>query len=199
MADNKALVTNADLDVLWRDARTQNGWLPAPVDDAKLHQIYDLVKMAPTSFNCQPMRMIFIRSQAQKDKLKQTLAPSNVDKAMTAPVVAILGYDLAFHEHLPRLFPHTDAKSYFTGKPAHIETTAFRNASMQAGYFVLAARAVGLDCGPMSGFDNAQVDAAFFAGTTVKSNILCALGHGDPAKIFPRSPRFGFDEICRIV
>lgn len=199
MATTTPDMPDATLDVLWRTARTQNGWLDTPVDDATLRAVYDLAKMAPTSANCQPMRIVFVRSAAEKERLRPTLAPGNVDKTMTAPVVAILGFDLEFHEHLPRLFPHTDARAWFTGKPAYIETTAFRNASMQAGYFILAARACGLDCGPMSGFDNAQVDAAFFAGTAVKSNLLCALGHGDPAKVFPRSPRFDFDEICNII
>lgn len=199
MADRRPNLPDAVLDRIWREARTQNGWLPAPVSDAELRAIYDLARMAPTSANCQPMRIVFVRSAAEKERLKATLAPGNIEKTMTAPVVAILGFDLDFYEHLPRLFPHTDARSWFAGKPAHIETTAFRNASMQAGYFILAARAVGLDCGPMSGFDNARVDAAFFAGTSIRSNILCGLGHGDPTKIFPRSPRFEFDEICRIV
>jgi 3-hydroxypropanoate dehydrogenase len=199
MSTDRPTLAATALDVLFNTARTQNGWLPTPVADTALRQIYDLVKMAPTSANCQPMRIVFLRTDAAKARLKPLLAAGNIDKTLTAPVVAILGFDLAFYELLPRLFPHTDARAWFVGKPAHIEATAFRNASMQAGYFLLAARAVGLDCGPMSGFDNAGVDREFFAGTTVKSNLLCALGHGDPTKVFPRSPRLAFDEACKLL
>ena len=187
------------LDIMFRAARTQNGWLPDPVTDEQLRRLYELVKMGPTSANCQPMRVVFVRSAEGKARLQPALAPGNLDKTMAAPVVAIIGHDLEFYEHLPRTFPHADAKSWFVGKPAHIETTAFRNGTLQGGYFILAARAVGLDCGPMSGFDNAKVDAEFFAGTRVRSNFLCSLGHGDPSKVFPRSPRLTFDEVCRIV
>lgn len=192
-------LSDAALDQLWRSARSQNGWLPTPVTDAELRALYDLVKWAPTSANCQPMRIVFLRSAAAKERLKPALDAGNIAKTLGAPVVAILAYDLDFPETLPRLFPHTDARAWFAGKPDHIERTAFRNASMQAGYFILAARSVGLECGPMSGFDNAKVDAEFFAGTRVRSNILCGLGHGDPAKLFPRSPRLDFDEACELL
>jgi 3-hydroxypropanoate dehydrogenase len=155
--------------------------------------------MAPTSANCQPLRVVFVKSAEAKARLKPYLTPGNVTKTMDAPVTAILAYDTTFYEHLPKLFPHTDARSWFAGKPDHIEKTAFRNGSMQAGYFILAARALGLDCGPMSGFDNAAVDADFLAGTTFKSNILVNLGYGDPAGLFPRSPRPAFDDMAKIV
>jgi 3-hydroxypropanoate dehydrogenase len=184
---------------LFTEARTHNAWQAKPVDDALLRQLTDVMKMAPTSANCSPARIVFVKSAEAKAKLKPLLAPGNVDKTMGAPVTAIIGMDMAFYEHLPRLFPHADAKSWFVGKQAHIEATAFRNASLQGGYFILAARALGLDTGAMSGFDNAGVDAAFFAGTQVKSNFLCNLGYGDAKGLFPRSPRFTFDEMAKIV
>jgi 3-hydroxypropanoate dehydrogenase len=187
------------LDQLFRSARTHNGWLPAPVTDDELHALYELMKWAPTSANCSPARIVFVRTREGKERLRPALSPGNLDKTMAAPVTAIIGHDLAFYEKLPQLFPHTDARSWFVGKPALIETTAFRNGSLQGAYFILAARALGLDCGPMSGFDNAKVDAEFFAGTSIRSNFLCNLGHGDPAKLFARSPRLAFDEACRIV
>lgn len=187
------------LDVMFNDARTHNHWLDKPVEDALLRQVYDLTKMAPTSANCQPLRVVFVKSQEAKEKLKPALAAGNVDKTMAAPVTAILGMDMEFYNELPRLFPHTDAKSWFVGNEKLIETTAFRNSSLQGGYFILAARALGLDCGPMSGFDNAKVDAAFFAGTKIKSNFICSLGYGDASQLFPRSPRPEFLEFCKIV
>jgi len=187
------------LDQLFRAARTHNAWLPQPVADDALRAVYELMKWAPTSANCSPARIVFVRTREGKERLRPALSPGNLDKTMTAPVTAIIGYDLAFHERLPQLFPHADARSWFEGRPALIETTAFRNGSLQGAYFILAARAVGLDCGPMSGFDNAKVDAEFFAGTAVRSNFLCNLGHGDPAKLFERSPRLAFDDACRIV
>jgi len=186
------------LDQLFRNARTHNVWLPTPVGDDELRAIYELMKWAPTSANCSPARIVFVRSQEAKARLEPALSPGNREKTMAAPVTAIIGYDLAFYDKLPQLFPHTDARSWFAGKPALIETTAFRNGSLQGAYFILAARAVGLDCGPMSGFDNARVDAEFFAGTAIRSNFLCSLGHGDPAKLFARSPRLAFDDACRI-
>lgn len=192
-------VSEGARDALWRLARTHNGWLDKPVSDASLAAIYELTKWGPTSANCQPMRVVFVRSAEAKARLKPALAEGNVDKTMRAPVTAIIGHDLEFHERLPRLFPHTDARSWFAGKPDHIATTAFRNATLQAGYFILAARAVGLDVGPMSGFDNAKVDAAFFAGTSIRSNFLCNIGHGDPSQVYPRSPRLEFSEACSIV
>lgn len=193
-------IADTALDTLFREARTQNGWRDTPVARETLVRLYDLVKWGPTSANIQPMRVKFLTSREAKEKLKPHLSAGNADKTMTAPVVAIIGYDLEFYEHLPRIFPHNQtAKSWFEGKPDHIQATAFRNGSLQGGYFILAARAVGLDCGPMSGFDAAGVDAAFWAGTKVKTNFLCSLGHGDPTKIFPRSPRFAFDEVCEIL
>jgi 3-hydroxypropanoate dehydrogenase len=189
----------AALDQLFRAARTHNGWLPQPVTDDELRAIYELMKWAPTSANCSPARIVFVRTRAGKERLRPALSAGNLDKTMAAPATAIIGYDLEFHDKLPQLFPHADARSWFAGKPALIETTAFRNGSLQGAYFILAARSLGLDCGPMSGFDNAKVDAEFFAGTSVRSNFLCNLGHGDPAKLFARSPRLAFDDACRIV
>ncbi len=190
-------IDEAALDQLFREARTHNGWQPRPVADELLRQAVDLAKMGPTSANASPLRIVFVRTKEGKERLKPALGPTNVEKTMAAPVTAIIGHDLAFHDLLPRLFPHADARAWFVGNEPLIETTAFRNGSLQGAYFILAARALGLDCGPMSGFDNAQVDAAFFAGTTIKSNFLVNLGYGDPAKLFPRSPRLDAAEIAR--
>ena len=193
------LLSETALDQLFRSARTFNAFLPREVDDAKLRQLYDLAKFGPTSANCSPMRVVFVKSAEAKDKLSPFMSDGNRAKTRVAPVTAIVGTDHAFYEQLPRLFPHTDAKSWFVGKQALIDTTAFRNATLQGAYLIMAARAVGLDCGPMSGFDNAGVDAAFFAGTTVKSNFLINIGYGDASRdLFPRSPRLSFDEACRI-
>jgi 3-hydroxypropanoate dehydrogenase len=186
------------LDRLFNHARTLNDWTPEPVPDDELRELFDLMKMAPTSANCSPARIVFVRSPEAKAKLAPALAAGNLQKTMTAPVTAIIAYDLEFYEHLPRLFPHANAKSWFAGKEAHIRETAFLNGTLQGAYLIMAARAVGLDCGPMSGFDRALLDEAFFAGTTWKSNFLCNLGHGDPLKLFARSPRFDFDDVCRI-
>ncbi|MGE5538333.1 MAG: malonic semialdehyde reductase [Gemmatimonas sp.] len=186
------------LDVLFRKARTHNGWLPGAVPEATLRAIYDLMKWGATSANCSPGRFVFVTSREAKEKLRPALIAGNVDKTMAAPCTVIIGYDLDFYEHLPRLFPHDDARSWFVGNDELIRTTAFRNGTLQGAYLMLAARALGLDCGPMSGFDNATVDAAFFAGTRVRSNFLCNLGRGDPAKLFDRSPRFSFEDVCRI-
>ena len=188
------------LDLIFRAARTHNVWLDQPVDDALLHQVYDLARMGPTSANMCPMRIVFVKSKEAKEKLKPALDAGNVDKTMKAPVTAIIGMDIHFYEKLPQLFPHVDAKAWFKDLPPQVlEYIALRNGSLQGAYFMLAARSLGLDCGPMSGFNNAKVDAAFFAGTTVKSNFLCSLGHGDASKLFPRSPRLSFDEACRVV
>ncbi len=187
------------LDTLFTKARTHNEWQDKKVDEALLRRVYDLTKMAPTSANCQPLRVVFVTSDAGKEKLKPALAPGNVAKVMSAPVTAILAMDMEFYNHLPTLFPHADARSWFAGNDALIEATAFRNSSMQGGYFILAARALGLDTGAISGFDNAAVDAAFFAGTKVKSNFICNLGYGDHSKLFPASPRPEFSEFCKIV
>ena len=193
------ILNDAGLDLLFRDARTQNDWQDQDVSDVLLQAIFDLAKMGPTSANCSPLRVLFLKSKDAKEKLRPALTEGNLAKTMAAPVTAVIGYDLDFYEHLPKLFPHTDARSWFVGQEEKIESTAFRNGSLQGAYFIIAARALGLDCGPMSGFDNAKVDAAFFAGTRIKSNFLCSLGYGDPKGLFPRSPRFEFDEACKIL
>jgi 3-hydroxypropanoate dehydrogenase len=190
---------DAALDVLFRTARTQNKWLDRPVSDAQLRALYDLVRWGPTSANSFPIRIVFVTSPAAKERLKPLVLPGNQQKVMTAPVTAILGYDTRFYDWLPRLFPHADARSWFVDKPGFAELSAFRNGSLQGGYFILAARALGLDCGPMSGFDNAAVDQEFFPGGQVKSNFLCAIGYGDPAGLFERLPRPAFSEVCSIV
>jgi 3-hydroxypropanoate dehydrogenase len=194
------VLSNEDLDLIFRQARTHSVWLDKPVEDALLKQVYDLARMGPTSANMCPMRIIFVKSREAKERLKPALDAGNVDKTMKAPVTAIIGMDIHFFDELPKLFPHADAKSWFKDLPEKVlEYIALRNGSLQGAYFMLAARALGLDCGPMSGFDNAKVDEAFFAGTTVKSNFLCNLGHGDASKLFPRSPRLGFEEACKLV
>jgi len=196
----KKVLSEEGLDLIFREARTHNGWVDQPVDDALLKQVYDLAKMGPTSANMCPMRIIFVKSREAKEKLKPALDPGNMDKTMRAPVTAIIGMDVHFYEKLPRLFPHADAKAWFKDLPENVlEYIALRNGSLQGAYFMLAARSLGLDCGPMSGFNNAKVDEAFFAGTTIKSNFLCNLGHGDASKLYPRSPRLSFDEACKVV
>lgn len=187
------------LDQLFADARTHNGFTAEPVDDALLHRLFDTVKWAPTSANCSPARFVFVKTAEAKERLKPALSAGNLEKTMAAPVTVIVGADYEFYEHLPKLFPHADAKAWFAGNQAMIDATAFRNSSLQGAYLILAARALGLDTGAMSGFDNAKVDAEFFAGTKVKSNFLINLGHGDTSKLFPRSPRFSFEEACKIV
>jgi 3-hydroxypropanoate dehydrogenase len=187
-------IDGAALDTLFTSARTQYKWTDQPVSDETLRQLYDLVKLGPTSANCQPARFVFLRTPEGKEKLRPALSAGNLDKTLTAPVVLILAWDGKFYDKLPVLFPHADAKSWFTGSAAFAEATAFRNSSIQAGYVIMAARALGLDAGPMSGFDNAKVDAAFFAGTGWKSNLLINLGHGDPAGVKARLPRLAFDE-----
>jgi 3-hydroxypropanoate dehydrogenase len=193
------VVSNDALDSIYRKARTHSAWQDKPVEDALLRQVYDLARMGPTSANMCPMRIVFVRSREAKERLKPALDAGNVAKTMAAPVTAIIGMDIHFFEQLPRLYPHADAKAWFKDLPENVlEYTALRNSSLQGAYFILAARALGLDCGPMSGFNNAKVDAAFFAGTTVKSNFLCNLGYGDPSKLHPRSPRLAFDEACKV-
>ena len=187
------------LDQLFRQARTHNGWQTKPVDDAILKQLIELTLLGPTSANSSPARFVFVRTPEGKEKLRPALSPGNLAKTMAAPVTVIVGMDMAFYEYLPTLFPHTDARSWFVGNDKLIADTAFRNSTLQGGYLILAARALGLDTGPMSGFDAAKVDEAFFAGTTVKSNFLINLGYGDPSKLLARSPRFSFDEAARIV
>jgi 3-hydroxypropanoate dehydrogenase len=190
---------DACLDQLFRKARTHNAWQDRDVPDALLHQIVDLLKLGPTSANCSPARFVFVKSPEAKKRLEPHLSEGNRDKTMKAPVCAIIGYDLDFYHHLPKLFPHADAKSWFAGNEKKIAETAFRNGTLQGAYLIMAARALGLDCGPMSGFDNEGVDREFFAGTKVKSNFLCNLAYGDAKALFPRSPRFSFDEMARIV
>ncbi|MEM5431730.1 malonic semialdehyde reductase [Cupriavidus oxalaticus] len=201
------------MDLVFREARTHNAWLNQPVSDETLRQLYDLMKWGPTSANCSPARILFLRTPEAKQRLLPALAPGNVEKTMAAPVTAIIAYDIKFYELLPKLFPHADARSWFTDTPELALTTARRNSSLQGAYFIIAARSLGLDCGPMSGFDNAKVDHEFFPSdpkenafqleyfpdSHVKSNFLCNLGYGDPAKLFPRSPRLEFDEACKLL
>lgn len=191
-------IADTAIDQLFRTARTYNRF-GGEIDDATLRQLYDLVKFGPTAANACPARFVFVKSAEAKARLAPALDEGNREKTLAAPVVAIVAYDMAFYDKLPVLFPHTDARSWFAGKPeAALETVALRNGSLQGAYLILAARALGLDCGPMSGFDNAKVDAAFFAGTSIRSNFLVNLGKGDATSIFPRSPRLGFDEAARI-
>jgi len=193
---------DAALDTLFRHARSQNGWLPRPVGEDTLRALVELWRFGPTASNCQPARLVFVCTPEGKARLRPGLSPGNVDKTMAAPVTVVIGYDTGFHEHLPRLFPHSPAaRERYAGEhnAAHAATTAFRNGTLQGAYLMLAARALGLDCGPMSGFDHAAVDREFFAGTTVRSNFLCNLGYGDPARVFGRLPRLTFEECCTIV
>ncbi|MBS0444800.1 MAG: malonic semialdehyde reductase [Proteobacteria bacterium] len=189
---------NLTTEQLFTGARTHNGFAPDPVPQAKLRELYDLMKWGPTSANSSPARIVFVTSREAKEKLLTAMSPGNVDKTREAPVTAIIGMDMEFHEKLPQLFPHADAKSWFAGNQPMIDATAFRNSSIQGGYFILAARAVGLDAGPMSGFDPKKVDELFWAGTKVKTNFIVNLGHGIPGKLFPRSPRLTFEEACSI-
>ena len=194
-----AVLDDKALDQLFREARSYNGWTDEPVTDEEIHSIYELMKMGPTSANMQPARIVWAKSLAARQKLADCASEGNKMKIIAAPVVAIIGFDIDFHDELPWLFPHTDAKSWFEGDEAGREVGAFRNSSLQGAYLMLAARALGLDCGPMSGFDNAAVDKAFFADEPRhRSNFICAIGHGDPASIFGRSPRPEFDTFNRI-
>jgi 3-hydroxypropanoate dehydrogenase len=193
------IINDAALDQLYRQARTHRSWTGEPVSDVVLQAAYDLARMAPTSGNCCPMRVLFLRSREAKERLKPALSAGNLVQTMSAPVTAIIGYDLQFYDFLPRLYAAADARSWFVGDEALIRETAFRNGSLQGAYFILAARAVGLDCGPMSGFDNAKVDAEFFADGRIKSNFLCNLGYGDGGRMRPRDARLEFDEACKIL
>lgn len=184
---------------LFTEARTHSAWLDKPVSDDTLKAAYELMKFCPTSTNSCPVRIVFITSKEGKEKLRPCLSEGNVEKTMAAPVTAIIAHDMEFYDKLPKLVTHTDARAWFAGKPDYTATTAFRNGSLQGAYFILAARAVGLDCGPMSGFNNAKVDAAFLEGTAWKSNFLINLGYGDASKIHPRAPRLDFNEACKIV
>ena len=190
---------NITTEQLFDHARTQNAFTAEAVPEAQLRQLYEMMKWGPTSANCSPARIAFVTTPAAKAKLLAGMSPGNVEKTRQAPVTAVIGMDMAFYEKLPTLFPHADAKSWFVGKPAHIEATAFRNSSLQGAYFITAARALGLDCGPMSGFDAAAIDAAFWSGTSVKTNFICNLGHGDASGLFPRIPRLSFEEACKLV
>jgi 3-hydroxypropanoate dehydrogenase len=185
--------------LLFRHARTHSHWMDMPVDDATLEAAYNLAKWGPTSFNGCPMRIVFVKTPEAKTRLKPHMAPPNVEKTMAAPVTAIIAQDERFHDQLPKLYPHYDAKSFFEGNDALIKETAFRNAALQGAYFMMAARAVGLDVGPMSGFDPAGIQKEFFAGTTFTPNFVVNLGYGDPTKLHPRLPRFEFAEVTKIV
>ncbi|CDO59838.1 Predicted reductase RutE in novel pyrimidine catabolism pathway [Candidatus Phaeomarinobacter ectocarpi] len=195
-----AKITNAAIDQIFMDARTHNYWLDKPVSEETIAELYAMMRMGPTSANCSPARIVFVRSDEAKAKLKPLLMEGNQEKTMAAPVCAIIGHDLEFYEKIPELFPHNpDAKSWFNWSEEFAEQTAFRNGSLQGAYFMIAARALGLDCGPMSGFDQDGVNEAFFGGTTIKSNFLCNIGYGNDAKLDPRSPRLAFGDACQIV
>ena len=196
MADH--LLSDRDLDLIFRSARSYSSWSDRPVSQVQLHALYDLMRMGPTSANCSPARLVFCQSEAARETLAGCVDEGNLEKVKTAPVTVVIGMDMAFYEKLPQLFPHADARSWFAGNEEKIRDTAFRNSSLQGAYLIVAARALGLDCGPMSGFDKAKVDAAFFGGTAVETNFLCGLGHGTDEKLFPRSPRLSFDEACEI-
>lgn len=186
-------------EALFTQARTQTGFLDRPVDEATLRALYDLLKWGPTSANCTPARFLFVQTEQAKRRLMACMDADNVRKVREAPVTVVIGMDMAFYEHLSMLFPHTDARSWFEGKPEKIAETAFRNSSLQGAYLIIAARALGLDCGPMSGFDHARVDAEFWPGTSVRSNFVCCLGQGDPARVYPRNPRLSFEQACQLL
>jgi 3-hydroxypropanoate dehydrogenase len=192
-------ISGQALDHLFREARTHTSWLPKPVPAALLREAYELARMAPTSANSSPGRFVFLVTPEAKNRLLPALAAGNVEKTRTAPATAIIAWDTEFYEHLPRLFPQADMRSYFVGNAALIEETAFRNGSLQGAYFILAARALGLDCGPMSGFDAAKVNAEFFPDGKWKANFLCNLGYGDRSKLNPRNPRLDFEQACRVL
>lgn len=194
------MLTDTGLDLLFREARSFNNWSSSPVSDVELQAVYELLRWGPTSANCSPARILFLRTDDAKERLKSHLSPGNADKAKSAPVVAIIGYDLKFYDRIPELFPHDpSAREWFSGDEQAAEVTAFRNGTLQGAYLIMAARAIGLDCGPMSGFDNAGVDQEFFADQDVRSNFICALGHGTRENLFPRSPRLAFDDACEIL
>ena len=193
------ILSDSGLDLLFREARTHSHWRGGDISDALLREVYDLAKMPPTSANSSPMRLVFLRSRAAKERLAPALMAGNLGKTMAAPVTAIIGYDTRFFELLPRLFPHENARAGFEGDPQLIEETAIRNGTLQGAYFILAARALGLDCGPMSGFDRSRADREFFPDGRVKSNFLCNLAYGDISKLHPRSPRLDFEDACHIL
>ena len=187
------------LNLIFGEARSMNGWQDKDVSDAMIRSLYDLIKMGPTSTNCSPARFVFVKSEAEKVKFEPALLPNNISKVMTAPVVAIIGYDLDFSDHMTKLFPHMDVAPMYKGNNEMNVSTAFRNSSLQGAYLMMVARAMGLDCGPMSGFNNQLVDETFFSDTNIKSNFLCCIGYGDSTKIFQRLPRLDFDEVCKII
>ena len=187
------------LNLVFGEARSMNGWQDKDVSDAMIHSLYDLTKMGPTSTNCSPARFVFVKSEAEKVKFEPALLPNNISKVMTAPVVAIIGYDLDFSDHMTKLFPHMDVAPMYKGNDEMNVSTAFRNSSLQGAYLIMVARALGLDCGPMSGFNNQLVDETFFSDSNIKSNFLCCIGYGDSTKIFQRLPRLDFDEVCKII
>lgn len=193
------MLDQASLDILFTHARTHSVWQDKPVSDALLHAIYELMKWGPTSANSSPARIVFVKSEAGKAKLLECVSAGNLDKVRTAPVTAIVAMDMAFYDQLPELFPHTDARAWFVGNEASIQATAFRNSSLQGAYLMMAARAMGLDCGPMSGFDADKLNASFFAGSSLKANFLCNLGYGDASALHARGPRLAFDQACRIL
>ncbi len=199
LAAVKAPISREALDQLFREARTHSTWLPETVPVELLRKAYELARLGPTSANGSPARFVFLTTPGAKALLEPVLAPGNVDKTMAAPVTVIIAWDTEFHEHLPKLFPHADVRSYFVGNKPLIEETAFRNSSLQAAYFILAARALGLDCGPMSGFDADKLNAEFFPDGKWKVNLLCNLGYGDPSKLHPRNPRLNFEEASVIL
>jgi 3-hydroxypropanoate dehydrogenase len=198
-AQHPAKIAEHSLKQLFHEGRTYSAWLPERVSVETLREVYDLARLGPTSANCCPARFVFLESEAAKARLLPCLAPLNVEKTKAAPVTVIVAWDTEFYENLPRLFPHADMRSYFVGNQKLIDETAFRNGSLQGGYFILAARALGLDCGPMSGFDEAKVNAEFFPDGKWKVNFLCNLGYGDPGKLYPRNPRLKFEEACRVL
>jgi len=198
-AAQPATIANDTLNQLFRQARTHSAWLPKRVPVEVLREVYELARWGPTSANCTPARFVFLESEAAKARLLPALAPGNIEKTKAAPVTVIVAWDTEFYERLPQLFPQADMRSYFVGKQPLIDETALRNGSLQGGYFILAARALGLDCGPMSGFDAAKVNAEFFPDGKWKANFLCNLGYGDRSKLFLRNPRLEFDEACRVL
>ncbi len=193
------ILTEQAVKQIFTEARTHSNWLNEPVSDDLLKRVYDMAKFGPTSANCSPLRIVFVKTKAAKERLKPALMEGNVAKTMAAPVTAILAFDMKFYDHMPMLFPQTDAKSWFVGNDPLIFETALRNSSLQGAYFIIAARACGLDCGPMSGFDKGKLDQEFFKGTSFRANFLCNLGYGDKNKLHPRNPRFKFEDICQIV
>jgi len=199
LAAIKTPISEEAIDQLFRDARTHSTWLSEPVPVELLREAYELARLAPTSANSSPARFVFLTTPGAKARLKPALAPGNVDKTIAAPVTVIIAWDTEFHEKLPKLFPHADMRSYFVGNKPLIDETAFRNSSLQAAYFILAARALGLDCGPMSGFNADKLNAEFFPDGKWKVNLLCNLGYGDPSKLFPRNPRLNFEEASVIL